>query len=243
MRIYQETPLSVGSVIDLDAQATHHVGRVMRLQTGEPVIIFNGSQPGEYLGVITHISKKNITVRLDEYCPRTVESPLNLILAQGIARGEKMDYIIQKAVELGVSQIIPLMTERSTVKLDAERQQKRLQHWQAIAISACEQSGRTSIPLIAIPQLLNNWLQKIETNNPLFVLSPHVKKKLAPAAYKKAAAMTVLIGPEGGLSEGEINAALQKGFIPLNLGPRILRTETATIAALTALQCFYGDLI
>ena len=152
-----------------------------------------------------------------------------------------MDYTIQKAVELGVSKIYPLLTERCNVKLDEDRRQKRLQHWQSIIISACEQSGRNKVPEIMPPQTLTYWLTTIKADHS-FILAPTARQKLKQITLKNNASVVLLIGPEGGLSDLEINQAQQKGFTPLNLGPRVLRTETAAIAALTALQCYFGDM-
>jgi 16S rRNA (uracil1498-N3)-methyltransferase len=166
---------------------------------------------------------------------------LNLWLAQGISRGEKMDYTIQKAVELGVTKIIPLITERCNVRLDEERSQKRLQHWEKIIISATEQCGRNQIPEILPPQSLTHWL-KNRVADYFFVLSPTATQKLSEMSIPKTARIALLIGPEGGLSDQEIDYLTQQQFIPISLGPRILRTETAAIAAITAFQCYFGDL-
>ncbi|MEO8401213.1 MAG: 16S rRNA (uracil(1498)-N(3))-methyltransferase [Gammaproteobacteria bacterium] len=240
-RIYQAIPLSVGSVIQLDESATHHLARVLRASVNDAVIIFNG-QGGEYSGVITRIDKKSVTVSIHEHATRDAESPLNIWLAQGISRGEKMDYTIQKAVELGVKKIIPLFTERCNVKLDNERSEKRLLHWQSIVVSACEQSGRNRIPEILQPQSLDAWLETVQADY-CFVLSPHTDQKLKTLAVPQQASVVLLIGPEGGLSEREIERARLRNFLPLNLGPRILRTETAAVAAITSLQCCFGDMI
>lgn len=240
MRIYQPVPLVKDTVVNLDAMATHHIARVLRANPGDKLCLFNG-QGGEYRSTIIEITKKTVVVRIGEFVARNSESPLALSLAQGISRGEKMDYTIQKAVELGVSKIIPLITERCNVKLDAERQLKKQQHWQSIVIHACEQSGRTIIPEVSLPQLLPKWLATSDMDVGL-VLSPHVQNKLKETPIPLTAKITLLIGPEGGLSEAEIELAYQHQFIPLNLGPRVLRTETAALVALTALQCYFGDL-
>jgi 16S rRNA (uracil1498-N3)-methyltransferase len=239
-RIYQAIPLSLQATIELDSQASHHLARVMRVQVGDDVTIFNG-EGGEYLGTIVRIDKKTVAVQLNEFLSRGAESPLKLTLAQGISRGEKMDYTIQKAVELGVSRIVPLLTERCNVKLDEERRQKRLQHWQSIVVSACEQSGRNTIPELVAPQQLTSWLPSVQAEQ-CFVLAPTADKTLKQFSLQKNAHVVLLIGPEGGLSPQEISAAAKHHFSPLVLGPRILRTETAAIAALTALQCCFGDL-
>ena len=239
-RIFQPIALQIGSHIRLDESASHHVARVLRADLNDPLTIFNG-QGGEYLGNITEISKKNVDVLITDFNPREAESPLALYLAQGISRGEKMDYTIQKAVELGVKKIIPLFTEHCNVKLDEDRREKRLQHWQSIIISACEQCGRNRIPEIVKPDTLENSLPALQADY-CFVLAPHAEQKLSQFRIKKNQRVILLIGPEGGLSEQEIQQAKQFNFQPLALGPRVLRTETAAIAAITALQSHFGDM-
>lgn len=239
-RIYQDTPLDLNMVIRLDDNASHHIARVLRAKVNESLFLFNG-QGGEYLATINHIDKKGVIVHIHQYVNRDVESPINLILAQGIAKGEKMDFIVQKAVELGVKTIYPLITERGDVRLDGTRAEKRLQHWQAIAMSACEQCGRNRLPVIVPPQPLNIWLTQYQADL-AFVLTPHVPGPLSEKPVAAASSIALLIGPEGGLTEKEITQATQEGFQPLRLGPRVLRTETATITALSVIQAQYGDL-
>lgn len=238
-RIYQPVHLSTPSAIRLDDKASHHLSRVLRAKISDQLILFNG-QGGEYSAVITHIDKQGVTVNVTAYISREVESPVNIHLAQGIARGEKMDFIVQKAVELGVSKIIPLVTERCNVRLDSEREEKRLQHWQAVVVSACEQSGRNRLPELAAPSSLKAWLPGVNADY-RFVLSPHVENKLPAVELPSNSSIVLLIGPEGGLSDQEVAMAVENGFQPLNLGPRVLRTETAAIAAVAALQFRYGD--
>lgn len=238
-RIYQPIELSIPSSVRLDDKASHHLARVLRASVGDKIILFNG-QGGEFPAVITQIDKKSVTVNLTEFIPREVESPINIHLAQGMARGEKMDFIVQKAVELGVTRITPLLTERCNVRLDSAREEKRVQHWQAVVTSACEQSGRNRLPELDTPQSLKEWLSEVKADY-CFVLSPHVKQKLPAKTLPDHAVIVVLIGPEGGLSDNEVNMAIDHGFLPLNLGPRVLRTETAAIAAIAALQLQYGD--
>jgi 16S rRNA (uracil1498-N3)-methyltransferase len=239
-RIFQAIPISIGSTLRLDEHASHHVARVLRHKIGDQLTIFNG-EGGEYLSQITQIDKKHVSVAIEKHIARNTESPLELYLAQGISRGEKMDYTIQKAVELGVKKIIPVFTARSTVKLDTERREKRLQHWQSIAIAACEQSGRNDIPEVLLPQSLENGLSAVNADLG-FVLSPSAPKKLAELTIPSHQRVVLLIGPEGGLTDDEIKHACLSNFLPLGLGPRILRTETAAVAAITALQCYFGDM-
>jgi 16S rRNA (uracil1498-N3)-methyltransferase len=238
-RVFQAIPLSVNATLQLDEYATHHIARVLRASVNDELIIFNG-EGGEYLATITRIDKKAITVHITEFHARDNESPLELYLAQGISRGEKMDYTIQKAVELGVKKIFPLDTERCNVKLDEERRIKRLQHWGSIIVSACEQSGRNHVPEIMAPQSLDSFLTSVEAEGK-FVLAPGACNKLTEFSLPRHSRVVLLIGPEGGLSQAEIDLANKKGFTPLSLGPRILRTETAAVAALAVLQFFMGD--
>jgi 16S rRNA (uracil1498-N3)-methyltransferase len=240
-RIFQIAPLKTGAELELDTQATHHLARVLRAKVGDCITLFNGDG-GEFSAAITHIDKKKVIVKIGAYHPHSVESSLDLCLAQGIARGEKMDYMIQKAVELGVKKIIPLLTERSTVKLTPERRAQRANHWQSIVNSACEQSGRNSLPTLLPPQTLSAWLAT-QPSGHRFVLTPDGASRLKQLSLSANASVTLLIGPEGGLSSGEIQQAEAQGFTSLNLGPRILRTETATVAVLTTFQCLFGDLI
>lgn len=239
-RIFEPSELKIHSTLELNENAAHHLARVLRSKIGEQIILFNG-RGGEYLAEITKIDKKGVAVRILSFNEKNVESPINIHLAQGIARGEKMDFIIQKAIELGVTHITPLITTRSNVRLDNERSEKRLAHWRAVAISACEQSGRTIVPEIFATTTLDKYLDKAEADL-RFVLTPHTQEKL-PQHSSSIKNIHILIGPEGGLDEIEIKTALNKGFLALSLGPRILRTETASIAAISVLQTKFGDFL
>jgi 16S rRNA (uracil1498-N3)-methyltransferase len=238
IRIYQPVPLHSDALLFLDEQASHHLLRVLRVKPEESLILFNG-QGGEYEAVVTELQKKKVQVKIGRFLPQNKESFLSIDLAQGIVRGEKMDFILQKAVELGVKRIIPLLTERSKIKLDEHSKIKRLEHWKAVVVSACEQCGRNYLPEILPPLSLKQWLQE-KTADLCFVLSPHLPNDSA-LSVKKQASIALLIGPEGGLSEKEMALSQQAGFLALNLGPRILRTETASIAAIAILQQHYGD--
>jgi len=237
-RIYHPFSLKEQEVVNLDSKASHHIGRVLRAKVGDALTLFSG-KGGEYLGTIAKIDKKTVGVRITEFVDREVESPLQLHLAQGITRGEKMDFIIQKAVELGVKTITPLITERSNQRFTEEREIKRLEHWRSIAISACEQSGRNRVPEIAKPIAYLDWLQSVP-NAFGFVLSPHVTEQTIQPPPSLDTMVYLIIGPEGGLSPREIAAAQQ--FFPLNIGPRVLRAETAPITAISILQFKFGDL-
>ena len=239
-RIFQPIDLTCGAMVQLDSQASHHLITVLRAKARDDLVLFNG-KGGEYLSTITQINKKQVGVQINKFIERKAESSLELYLAQGISRGEKMDYTIQKAVELGVKKIVPLLTERCAVKLDGERRAKKLQHWQSIIISACEQSGRNQIPELLCPMTLENGLCSAQADW-RFVLSPTAVSQLKDMPIQKTQRVMLLIGPEGGLSEAEIGLACQYGFLPLNLGPRILRTETAAVAAMAVLQYRFGDM-
>lgn len=236
-RIYQACSLSPNSEIQLEQKVAHHLIHVLRLSIGNQFIIFNG-EGGEYLAEIQSISKKTVTVHINKFIEKDIESSLKIHLAQGIPRGEKMDFILQKAVELGIDEFTPLFTQRCNVKLASERIEKRMQHWQGVIIAACEQSGRTYIPRLNTPTPYQQWLATCSFG---FVLHPHAHSKLSQLTRPNGK-IAIVIGPEGGLSEDEVAQAEKKGFHRLCLGPRILRTETAPLAAITALQCFWGDM-
>lgn len=241
IRIHVDQPLASGAELALPAQAGEHVARVLRLVAGDPLVLFNGDG-ADYAATIRSAGKREVLVQVLERQPVQRESPLRLTLAQGVARGEKMDLIVQKATELGATGIVPLLTERSEVRLDAERAAKRLAHWQSVAVSACEQSGRARIPRIAPIQPLAAWLGGLADDGALrLALLPGAEKTIGALRFGAAGGVLV-IGPEGGLGEADTRALAQHGFLGLRLGPRILRTETAGLAALSALQACHGDL-
>lgn len=238
-RLYQSIPLIPQQFIELDEKTSHYLLNVMRAKVGYNLNIFNDQD--EYSAVIHQIHKKRIIVEIFNLIQRQTESQIQICLAQSMARGEKMDFIIQKAVELGVQTIVPLFTERSNVRLSKERAKNRLSHWRSIVISACEQSGRNHIPEILQPVSLREWLPQAQANR-AFVLFPHAHTIMTEERLKPGASVICLIGPEGGLSDGEIHFAKEQGFLPLSLGPRILRVETAAIAVLSILQFHFGDM-
>lgn len=241
IRFHADLPLAVGADLVLPPDAAEHATRVLRLPAGAPVVLFNGDGC-DYAATIGSIDKRAVRVQVTACSPVYNESPLPLLLAQGIARGDKMDLIVQKATELGATGIVPLLTERSEVRLDAERAAKRLAHWQSVAVSACEQSGRARIPRIAPIQPLAAWLGGLADDGALrLALLPGAEKTLGALRFGAAGGVLV-IGPEGGLGEADTRALAQHGFLGLRLGPRILRTETAGLAALSALQACHGDL-
>lgn len=238
-RIYHSDKLNLNVQVELDSEAANHVGRVLRLQNGAPIILFDGSG-GEYDATITATSKKNVTVMTTHFNDRSSESPLAIHLGQGISRGDKMDFTIQKTVELGVTEITPLFTERCGVKLSGERLDKKWRQWQKIVISACEQCGRNTLPIIHKPVHLDQWLQQ-NSNELKINLHPRAGDTIKTLAPPKNG-IRLLIGPEGGLSDKEINNTVSAGFTEIVLGPRILRTETAGLTVVSALQLQFGDL-
>jgi 16S rRNA (uracil1498-N3)-methyltransferase len=239
-RVYLDALLEPGARVALRGSAASHVTRVLRLRPGDALTLFNG-RGGEYPGSIDKSHAGEVTVAVGE--ERTVEreSPLALTLAQGVSRGERMDLVVQKATELGVSCIVPLLTERSVVRLDVQQAARKVAHWRGIAIAACEQSGRNRVPEVATPLALREFVRDAARAGARLLLSPAAQLRLddVPPPVTQA---TVLIGPEGGLSESEEQLARAAGFAPVRLGPRVLRTETAAIAALTLLQRKFGDL-
>ena len=237
-RIFHPNPLQANSTIKLDDNAARHVSRVLRLGPGAEIRLFDG-QGGEYAAVLHEVGKREVSVSIAEHLAVEVESPLKITLAQGISKGERMDYTIQKAVELGVHRIVPLDTERSVVKLKGERRERKLEHWQGVIISACEQCGRNTLPELLPMQSLSSWLEN-GLNGTGLVLDHRAANSVN--SVESSGELTLLIGPEGGLSEAERGLAIDTGYQGLRLGPRVLRTETAALVALSALQARWGDL-
>ncbi|SFW58073.1 16S rRNA (uracil(1498)-N(3))-methyltransferase [Luteibacter sp. UNCMF366Tsu5.1] len=240
IRIHVDAPLATGQDVALPAQAGEHVARVLRLEVGAPVVLFGGHDGMEYDAVLAEVGKRHVVAKVGEGRAVGNESPLSLTLAQGVARGDKMDFIVQKATELGIARIVPLLTERSEVKLDAARAEKRLAHWRAVAASACEQSGRARVPVIEPAVPLAAWLTSLGEGGPMrLALLQEGARRPAELALRDTAILA--IGPEGGFGERDRSALAGAGFTGLKLGPRILRTETAGLAAIAALQALYGD--
>jgi 16S rRNA (uracil1498-N3)-methyltransferase len=234
-RFFIDAPLSLGRHELPEAQA-HYIGRVLRLAPGAAVQLFDGSGR-EYLGELAEVGKKSVSVELREIFDGLAESPLRIHLGQGLSRGERMDWAIQKATELGVAEITPLVSERCEVRLKDERADKRLAHWRQIAISACEQCGRSVLPVIHAPLNLDDWQRQVQAELKL-VLHP-VAEPLA--SHARPSSLAFLIGPEGGLSDAEVEQAKHHGFHAARLGPRVLRTETAPVVALSVAQQLWGD--
>lgn len=236
-RLYVPLPLALNEQVELDDDSGHYVRTVLRLKKDDAIILFNG-KGGEYTCLISEISRKSVLVSIKSWSDRNVESPLQVTLGLGISRGDRMDLSVQKAVELGVHQITPLMTERCVVQFKGDKKPQRLQHWQKIVQHAAEQSGRTVLPELIEIATLQNWASN-QQGLKVF-LDPYAEQSLAqlqPDGMK----VTLLTGPEGGFADQERNIAKAAGFIPVRLGNRILRTETAAIAALAAVQILWGD--
>ena len=240
-RLYVTERLGTGAELQLGEDAARYLGRVLRLRAGETVHVFNGGD-GEWSATIGRIAKDRVTLQVHDAIDNAAESPLRIHLVQGVSRGERMDFVVQKATELGVDRITPVLTDHGVVKLDAERAEKRRLHWQRVSESACEQCGRVNPPQVDAPLPLNDWLGTARpAGSTDLVLAPGAGRSLADAGTP-AAGLCLLIGPEGGFSEREYDDAQLAGFGAVTLGPRILRTETAAVAALAIAQGLWGDL-
>lgn len=237
-RLFIDAPLQSGEQVPLPVESAHYVIKVLRLKPGRPLLVFNGAG-GEFQASLAAADRRAATILIEEFVAADRESPLKIELAIGMSRGERMDWVIQKATELGVTAITPLITERTEVKLDSDRQASRLQRWQQVAISACEQSQRTRLPIISQPQRLEEFLEHCQVRHKLVLHPTAETSTLDP--QEKVDDVSVLVGPEGGFSDGEIRSSVSAGFRPWQIGPRILRTETAPVAALSILQAVWGD--
>lgn len=238
-RIYTDSPLSEGAPAALDDSAAQHVGRVLRMQNGQELVLFNGDG-NDYPASITNAGKKRVEVQVGAPVANTTESPLDIVLGQALSKGDRMDYAVQKAVEMGVTRIVPLTTERCDVKLKGDREDKRLRHWQSVATSAAEQCGRARVPEILPVMTLSNWLDHTRDCDLRLVLHHRTEQSLD--TLTKPTRIALMIGPEGGLNPDEITAAENAGFLPVALGPRVLRTETAPVAAMALCQWLWGDI-
>lgn len=240
-RLFVSGQLINGVELLIEGDRARYLGRVLRLRVGDEILVFNG-EGGEWSAVIEAMTKSTATLSVGENIETGTDSALKIHLVQGISRGERMDFVIQKATELGVKRVTPVLTEFGVVKLDAARAEKRRDHWQNIATSACEQSGRTRLPLIDAPIALKDWFgsKPAEVDADL-ILAPGAVMSLAGLTAPKTK-VCVMIGPEGGFSETEYEDAAVAGFTSVSLGPRVLRTETAAVAALAVMQSLWGDL-
>ena len=239
-RVHVPSALAPGAMVPLQSAAAHHLSRVLRAAVGDEIVVFNDGS--EFAATITRIDKQGVTVKLGARNVVDRETPLACTLAQAISGGERMDFTLQKAVELGVARVQPLYTERSIVRLDAARGTKRIAHWRQVLVSACEQCGRNTLPELAAPVPLIDWvggLSSAQAGELRLLLSPRASARLAELSQPRV--VILLAGPEGGFSAVETELAQLRGFIEVRLGPRVLRTETAALAALAAVQTLWGD--
>ena len=225
--------------MQLDEGAARHLTSVLRMKAGQDIILFDG-RGGEYSAQLSAVKKGKAAVTVGEFFDVNRESPLKIQLAIGISRGERMDWIVQKATELGVTEITPLFTERCEVKLNGERLEKKTRHWQQVAISACEQCQRNTVPLLKPAITADQYLAE-STDALKLVLHHRTERRLAEMTNANNN-IALLVGPEGGLSDREIDSALNNGYAPLAIGPRVLRTETAPLAAMSIIQSLWGDM-
>jgi 16S rRNA (uracil1498-N3)-methyltransferase len=244
-RFYCPFPLSVGGQFDLSPQAARHASRVLRLRVGDSVVLFDG-KGGEYSARISSVMKDSVAVEPQEWRDCECESPIRVTLVQALQAGEKMDFTIQKAVELGVSRIVPVVSRRGVMRLEGERAVRRVEHWRGVVVAACEQSGRNRVPELTELVPLERWLadRSLSENEgcvPL-MLAPEATTTLDRLSVPhENAPVELLIGAEGGFAPEEMAMAERAGYVAIRLGPRVLRTETAGLAALAAIQCLWGD--
>jgi 16S rRNA (uracil1498-N3)-methyltransferase len=239
-RVYCDGPLVTGAELRLPAAGAYHVARVLRMREGGTLNVFDGAGQ-EYQAEIARVEGDAVTVRLGTQASAPTESPLKITLVQGVSRSERMDWTLQKATELGVAAIAPVLTARSVVRLDDKQAQKKQGHWRGIVIGACEQCGRARVPAVAAPITLREYLSTVRKDGMRLVLSPSAPGSLAGLASLPSK-IELLIGPEGGLDDDELLLAQKAGFMPVRLGPRVLRTETAAVVALSVMQALWGDL-
>jgi 16S rRNA (uracil1498-N3)-methyltransferase len=239
-RCFVPASLHAGDTLSLPESASTHIGRVLRARVGDSLTLFNG-HGGEYPALILTLDRHGVRVRIGPHRPIERESPLRVTLLQAMARGERMDFIVQKATELGVAAIVALPAERSVVRLDKEGHRKRSEHWHAVAVSACEQCGRNRVPTIELADDLDGAIAKSPAADCRLLLQPDAEQALATLT-QQASSVTLLIGPEGGLADDELALSRQHGFRACRLGPRVLRAETASLAALATIQALAGDL-
>jgi 16S rRNA (uracil1498-N3)-methyltransferase len=239
-RFFHPQPLAVGAVVKLAPETAHHV-HVLRLAVGDNISLFNG-QGGEYTATLTQIDRRAATAEIKTFSPREAELPYAITLAQALPEGSKMDWIIEKAVELGATAIQPLATRRCVVRLSEERAAKKNGHWNGIIVSATEQCGRNRLPHLADVADFGRWVTQPNLHRRL-MLTPRATQSLSDwARHQPAQSVTLIIGPEGGLTDDEEKLACDHGVLPLSIGSRVLRTETAGLAALAALNALWGEI-
>lgn len=236
-RIYTPAPLALGDHFTIDGAAANHMLKVLRMEVGRQVVLFNG-KGAEYPSTIISTQKKSLVLEINTEVIRSAESPLQIHLGQAISRGDRMDYSIQKAVELGVIDITPIFSQRSEMKLKGDRLEKKMQHWEGVIIAACEQCGRNKLPKLHPPKTVQQWGDELSCDLKLVL---HHRAVTDLNSFNQPQSTALLIGPEGGLTDIEIDAAEHSGFSSVLFGPRILRTETAALCAISVLQAKWGD--
>jgi 16S rRNA (uracil1498-N3)-methyltransferase len=242
-RFHCPTPMAVGHRLDLPERVAHHAIKVLRLRRGDALTLFSGAG-GEYLARIAGVERACVSVEVSDWLATERESPLSITLVQALQAGEKMDLTVQKAVELGVDRIVPVISRRSVLRLEGQRALRRLEHWRGVVVAACEQCGRNRLPEVLLPERLEQWLRRKPTAGVVrLMLAPAAGYSLANLSAPPAGgSIELLIGAEGGLAPEEARLAVLSGFLSVCLGPRVLRTETAGLAALAAIQFLWGDL-
>ena len=239
-RLFSPIQLRANAMLSFDAEQAHYVGRVLRLRAGDALTVFDGSG-GEYSATVGKVTKRQLILNVGDHDSRNTESPLRIRLVQGVSKGEKMDIVVQKATELGVHRISPVLTDFSVVKLEPDRAVKRRDHWQKIARSACEQCKRNIVPLIDAPQSLVDWFADNADGDEMQLMLRADAADAMPAIDMPGSELTILVGPEGGFSEAEHERAAAAGLRAVRLGPRVMRTETAALAAISIAQATWGD--
>jgi 16S rRNA (uracil1498-N3)-methyltransferase len=243
-RVYVATNLEAGSMVELPTETASHLAKVLRARSGDPIVLFSGDGR-EYAGSVENVRGSRVTAAVGNGAAVDRESPLAVTLLQCVPRGDRMDFIVQKATELGVTRVVPVLSQRSVVRLDAAQAESKAAHWRAVAVNACEQCGRNRLPRIEAPVPLLNYLgidaPQSGAATPLRLLLEPEDQSAAPPLVLPAA-VEIAIGPEGGFADQELEALRLAGFLRVRLGPRILRTETAALAALTWLQTRFGDM-
>jgi 16S rRNA (uracil1498-N3)-methyltransferase len=239
-RFHVPQALAAGQQLELPADVAHHIN-VVRMVPGDTLTLFNGDG-GEYTAVLTEVQKKKAWAEVKVYDPREAELPFAVTLAQALPEGTKMDWSIEKAIELGVAGIQPLAARRCVVRLSAERAEKKLEHWNGIVVSASEQCGRNRLASVAAPLDFKDWIAQQDLHKRV-ILTPRATESLADwARHQPAQALSIMVGPEGGFSDEEEAEALKRGALPLSIGPRVLRTETAALAAVSILSAAWGGI-
>ena len=239
-RIYIEHALRENETLELHQQAAHYIATVLRMKPKRQVILFNG-ECGEYQATLQEVTKRRVVISVGTFSERKIESPITISLGIALIKFDRFDWLLQKATELGVTSIHPLISEFTETKLAVDKQEKKLAHWHQILISACEQSERTRIPSLAEPQTFDNWLMDRQEDK-RFIMHPYQQQERSQLNDNTPCqSIALAVGPEGGFTEEEVNQATIQGFQPMMLGPRILRAETAPLAAISLLQARYGD--